>query len=141
MGTGPSTASQTAWGAMVLLEVFGKDDPDLWRALRWLAAHQLSPVDAADPALNPDGDPAGSWCETEFTGTGCPQSFSLRAHLYRLYFPLMAIGRALAAHGVAVQNGAVEANSTRSPEAGWTNDSRSAWRQSLSAMARTSGGA
>jgi len=141
MGTGPSTASQTAWGAMVLLEVFGKDDPDLWRALRWLAAHQLSPVDAADPVLNPDGDPAGSWCETEFTGTGFPKVFYLRYHLYRLYFPLMAIGRALAAHGIAVQNGAVEANSTRSPEAGWTNDSRSAWRQSLSAMARTSGGA
>jgi squalene-hopene/tetraprenyl-beta-curcumene cyclase len=141
MGTGPSTASQTAWGAMVLLEVFGKDDPDLWRALRWLAAHQLSPTDAADPALNPDGDPAGSWCETEFTGTGFPKIFYLRYHLYRLYFPLMAIGRALAAHGLSVQNGTGAENSTRSPEAGWTNDSRSAWRQSLAAMARTSGGA
>ena len=28
-------------------------------------------ADAADPLLNPDGDPPGSWVETEFTGTGC----------------------------------------------------------------------
>jgi squalene-hopene/tetraprenyl-beta-curcumene cyclase len=129
MGTGPSTASQTAWAAMVLQEVYGPDDPDLWRALRWLAQTQLSAEDAADPARNPDGDPAGSWCETEFTGTGFPKVFYLRYHLYRLYFPLMAIGRALAAHGVRVadaespagargQNGAGDANSTRELVAG-----------------------
>jgi squalene-hopene/tetraprenyl-beta-curcumene cyclase len=105
MGTGPSTASQTAWAAMVLQEVFGPDDPDLWRALRWLADTQLRAADAGDPALNPDGDPAGSWVETEFTGTGFPKVFYLRYHMYRLYFPLMAIGRALAAHGVSVADG------------------------------------
>jgi squalene-hopene/tetraprenyl-beta-curcumene cyclase len=97
MGTGPSTASQTAWGAMVLQEVYGPNDPDLWRALEWLARHQLSPDAARDPVQNPDGDPAGSWRETEFTGTGFPRVFYLRYHLYRLYFPLMAMGRALAA--------------------------------------------
>jgi squalene-hopene/tetraprenyl-beta-curcumene cyclase len=129
MGTGPSTASQTAWAAMVLQEVYGPDDPDLWRALRWLAQTQLSAEDSADLARNPDGDPAGSWCETEFTGTGFPKVFYLRYHLYRLYFPLMAIGRALAAHGVRVagaespagargQNGAGDANSTRELVAG-----------------------
>ena len=47
---------------------------------------------------NPDGDSPGSWVETEFTGTGFPRVFYLRYHLYRLYFPLMAIGRFLAAH-------------------------------------------
>ncbi|MBM4116047.1 MAG: squalene--hopene cyclase, partial [Phycisphaerae bacterium] len=93
MGTGPSTASQTAWGAMVLQEIFGADDPDLARAIAWLARTQLTPEQAADPAANPDGDPAGSWCETEFTGTGFPKVFYLRYHLYRLYFPLMALGR------------------------------------------------
>ena len=103
MGTGPSTASQTAWAAMVLQEVYGANDPDLWRALRWLAQTQLQPGDAVQPSLNPDGDPAGSWVETEFTGTGFPKVFYLRYHLYRLYFPLMAIGRALSAHGISVQ--------------------------------------
>ena len=98
-GTGPSTASQTAWGAMILQEVFGADDPDLLRALEWLASSQLDARAAADPGENPDGDPAGSWRETEFTGTGFPKVFYLRYHLYRLYFPVMALGRYLRAHG------------------------------------------
>jgi squalene-hopene/tetraprenyl-beta-curcumene cyclase len=99
-GQGPSTASQTAWAAMVLQEVYGKDDPDLRRAIAWLARTQLRERDARDPARNPDRDPAGSWVETEFTGTGFPKVFYLRYHLYRLYFPVMAIGRYLRAHGV-----------------------------------------
>jgi len=98
-GTGPSTASQTAWGAMILQEVFGPDDPDLVRALEWLAHTQLDARAATDPASNPDGDPEGSWRETEFTGTGFPKVFYLRYHLYRLYFPVMALGRFIRAHG------------------------------------------
>lgn len=98
-GVGPSTASQTAWGAMVLQEVFGAHDPNLFRALEWLAGMQLSESDATDPTVNPDGDLAGSWCEREFTGTGFPKVFYLRYHLYRLYFPLMALGRCLEANG------------------------------------------
>lgn len=92
-GQGPSTASQTAWAAMILQEIYGANDPDLQRAVEWLARTQLTPADAADPLKNPDGDPAGSWCETEFTGTGFPKVFYLRYHMYRLYFPLMAMGR------------------------------------------------
>jgi len=101
-GRGPSTASQTAWAAMILQEIYGPDDPGLRRAIEWLAQTQLSEKDAPDRAKNPDGDPAGSWVETEFTGTGFPKVFYLRYHLYRLYFPLMAIGRYLAAHGASV---------------------------------------
>ena len=37
---------------------------------------------------------------TEFTGTGFPKVFYLRYHMYRLYFPLMAMGRFLRAQGV-----------------------------------------
>ena len=101
-GTGPSTASQTAWAAMILLEVFGPDDPDLKRAIDWLAMSQLSEEDARDPRRNPDNDLPGGWVETEFTGTGFPKVFYLRYHLYRLYFPVMALGRYLRAHGVAM---------------------------------------
>ncbi len=100
-GRGPSTASQTAWAAMILQEIYGPQDPDLRRAMEWLAATQLTAADAADPLKNPDGDPAGSWRETEFTGTGFPKVFYLRYHLYRLYFPLMAMGRWLRAQPVA----------------------------------------
>jgi squalene-hopene/tetraprenyl-beta-curcumene cyclase len=98
-GQGPSTASQTAWAAMVLQEVFGAEDPDLRRAIEWLCRTQLDSLSAADPISNPDGDAAGSWRETEYTGTGFPKVFYLRYHLYRLYFPTMAIGRYLDAHG------------------------------------------
>lgn len=92
-GMGPSTASQTAWAAMVLQEIYGVDDADAHRALHWLASTQLTDEAALDPTLNPDGDPPGSWRETEFTGTGFPRVFYLRYHLYRLYFPLMALAR------------------------------------------------
>lgn len=98
-GQGPSTASQTAWAAMILQEIYGPNDPDLKRAIKWLCDTQLSADDALDKAKNPDGDPAGSWVETEFTGTGFPKVFYLRYHMYRLYFPIMAIGRYLSAHG------------------------------------------
>ena len=94
-GVGPSTASQTAWAAMTLQVVFGPDDPDLARAIRWLCDTQLNESDALNQSLNPDGDAPGSWVETEFTGTGFPRVFYLRYHLYRLYFPLMAIARFL----------------------------------------------
>ena len=66
------------------------------RALAWLASTQLGESEAADPARNPDGDPAGSWFEPWFTGTGFPKVFYLRYHLYRLYFPVMALGRFVA---------------------------------------------
>jgi squalene-hopene/tetraprenyl-beta-curcumene cyclase len=92
-GVGPSTASQTAWASMVLLEIFGPDDPDLARAIDWLVRTQLTEDEARDPEMNVDGDPAGSWRETEFTGTGFPRVFYLRYHMYRLYFPLMALAR------------------------------------------------
>ena len=92
-GQGPSTASQTAWAAMILQEIYGPRHEGVCRAIDWLARTQLSVEQASDPALNPDGDPAGSWRELEFTGTGFPQVFYLRYHLYLLYFPLMALGR------------------------------------------------
>jgi squalene-hopene/tetraprenyl-beta-curcumene cyclase len=96
-GIGPSTASQTAWAAMTMQAVHGPDDEGVQRAINWLVATQLDERSAADPACNPDGDPAGSWHEPWFTGTGFPKVFYLRYHLYRLYFPIMAIGRYLSA--------------------------------------------
>ncbi len=85
---------------MVLQEIYGPDDPDLARAIDSLARTQLTEEQAADPRCNPDGDPAGSWVEPWFTGTGFPRVFYLRYHLYRLYFPVMAIGRYLSARGI-----------------------------------------
>ena len=39
--------------------------------------------------LNANGD----WSERHYTGTGFPTDFMIRYHLYRLHFPLLALGR------------------------------------------------
>ena len=78
IGKGEPTASQTAWGTMGLLAAAGSSDPAAQRGIRWLIDHQ-----AAD----------GAWDEQPFTGTGFPKVFYLKYHLYRHYFPLMALAR------------------------------------------------
>ena len=35
----------------------------------------------------------GGWEEDAFTGTGFPLDFMIKYHYYRLYFPVMALGR------------------------------------------------
>jgi squalene-hopene/tetraprenyl-beta-curcumene cyclase len=77
-GTGESTASQTAWATMGLLAAAGPNDPDVKRGIEWLITHQ-----AKD----------GAWDESQWTGTGFPKIFYLKYHLYRHYFPLMALAR------------------------------------------------
>jgi squalene-hopene/tetraprenyl-beta-curcumene cyclase len=77
-GIGPSTASQTAWGAMGILAGAGPNDPAVQKAIDWLVEHQ---------------SPDGNWEENYYTGTGFPKVFYLKYHLYRLYFPLTALSR------------------------------------------------
>lgn len=83
-GQGESTASQTAWGAMGLMAVFGAEDAGVERALAWLCETQ---------------EDDGNWIEEPFTGTGFPDVFYLRYHLYKLYFPVTAMGRYLRLRG------------------------------------------
>ncbi|MHC4996097.1 MAG: squalene--hopene cyclase [Planctomycetota bacterium] len=78
MGQGPPTASQTAWGTMALMSIYGHNEPGVQRGVQWLMDTQLD---------------NGDWHETEMTGTGFPKIFYLRYHLYRLYFPVMCLGR------------------------------------------------
>ena len=77
-GQGESTASQTAWGVMAMLAAMGPNDPAVKKGVDWLISTQ-----AED----------GAWDEQWFTGTGFPKVFYLKYHLYRHYFPLMALGR------------------------------------------------
>jgi squalene-hopene/tetraprenyl-beta-curcumene cyclase len=105
-GQGPSTASQTAWAVMTMQAIYGPDDEGVQRAVDWLVSTQLSESEAADPLVNPDNDLAGSWSEPWYTGTGFPKVFYLRYHLYRLYFPIMAVARwntAMASGGVLME--------------------------------------
>ena len=75
-GQGPSTPSQTAWALMGLISAGRGQGDTARRAVDYLATTQL-----AD----------GTWEEEYWTGTGFPKVFYLRYHLYRLYFPIMAL--------------------------------------------------
>ncbi len=77
-GQGNPTPSQTAWAVLGLLSAGLRDHPATQRGIDWLLDRQR-----AD----------GGWDEPEFTGTGFPRVFYLRYHLYRIYFPLLALGR------------------------------------------------
>ena len=76
-GRGASTASQTAW-ALLALHAAGAHGEAVERGLTWLARTQL---------------PDGTWDEPWYTGTGFPGDFYINYHLYRLVFPVMALGR------------------------------------------------
>jgi squalene-hopene/tetraprenyl-beta-curcumene cyclase len=107
-GRGESTASQTAWALLALLAAewgastgLGRahgaprpgstpwpGGPDaqqgsaaIERGIRWLCEHQRED---------------GTWDEPQYTGTGFPRDFYLNYHLYRLVFPVSALGRYVA---------------------------------------------
>src|SRR3954468_19273128 len=81
-GRGEPTASQTAWALLGLIAAGEAHSDSATRAANWLAEHQRR-----------DGD----WDEPQFTGTGFPRHFLINYHLYRTYWPVMALGRLRAA--------------------------------------------
>ena len=50
---------------------------------------------AASRGLSRTQRPDGGWDEPQFTGTGFPGDFYINYHLYRLVFPISALGRYL----------------------------------------------
>jgi squalene-hopene/tetraprenyl-beta-curcumene cyclase len=77
-GQGTVTASQTAWALLALLAAGEADSSAVHAGIAYLLASQRTD---------------GNWDEDAFTGTGFPKVFYLKYHLYRLYFPLMALAR------------------------------------------------
>jgi squalene-hopene/tetraprenyl-beta-curcumene cyclase len=77
-GRGISTPSQTAWALLAYAAGREVQAECTQRAVEYLCTSQRA-----------DGD----WDEQHYTGTGFPGDFMIRYHLYRLHFPLMALGR------------------------------------------------
>jgi squalene-hopene/tetraprenyl-beta-curcumene cyclase len=78
-GSGPATASQTAWAIAGLVAAGRGRSAAVRRGMEWLLTRQ---------------EPDGSWEQPEFTGTGFPRVFYLRYHWYPIYFPLISLVRA-----------------------------------------------
>ncbi len=75
-GVGPSTPSQTAWAVMGLLAANDTRSDSVARGIAYLLKTQKKD---------------GSWDEAWYTGTGFPRVFYLMYHMYRQYFPLIAL--------------------------------------------------
>lgn len=76
-GQGPSTASQTGWALMGLIACGDIDRNSIKRGIEYLCRTQNSD---------------GSWTEDYITGTGFPRVFYLKYDMYRLNWPLLALG-------------------------------------------------
>ena len=77
-GRGHSTASQTAWALLALHAAGDSHGEAARRGVDFLVRTQL---------------PDGGWDEPWYTGTGFPGDFYINYHLYRLVFPVSALGR------------------------------------------------
>jgi squalene-hopene/tetraprenyl-beta-curcumene cyclase len=78
-GRGNSTASQTGWALQGLVAAGERDSAA--RGVQFLVDTQQTD---------------GTWDEPWFTGTGFPGAFYINYHLYRMVFPISALGRYLA---------------------------------------------
>jgi squalene-hopene/tetraprenyl-beta-curcumene cyclase len=83
-GIGPSTPSQTAWAILGLLAAGDTRSDSVAKGVRWLTERQHE--DGSWDELVP-----GRNGESYYTGTGFPRVFYLGYHLYKQYFPLLAL--------------------------------------------------
>jgi squalene-hopene/tetraprenyl-beta-curcumene cyclase len=83
-GIGPSTPSQTAWGVLGLLAAGDTRSDSVAKGVRWLIERQHSDGSWDELAAGRSG-------ESYYTGTGFPCVFYLGYHLYKQYFPLLAL--------------------------------------------------
>ena len=100
-GVGPSTPSQTAWALLGLLAAGDNRSDSVAKGVRWLLTRQQ--IDGSwDESTADRNTGRGATRQAVYTGTGFPRVFYLAYHLYRNYFPLLA----LTTYRRAMQDGA-----------------------------------
>ena len=102
-GYGPSTASQTAWAIIALLAAGEGDNPATIRGIGYLLANQLTEGNWDEPYFTGAGFPGYGVGQRlsrypgpdddGFQGTELSAGFMVNYHMYRNYWPLMALGR------------------------------------------------
>ena len=83
-GVGPSTPSQTSWAVLGLLAAGDTRSDSVAKGIRWLVERQAGDGSWSELAEGRDH-------EAVYTGTGFPRVFYLGYHMYRDYFPLLAL--------------------------------------------------
>jgi len=78
MGKGKSTPSQASWALVALIDSGYSNDERVKKGIEYLVNSQ---------------NENGTWDEEEFTGTGFPNAFYIRYHMYKDYFPLLALSK------------------------------------------------
>jgi squalene-hopene/tetraprenyl-beta-curcumene cyclase len=86
-GLGPSTPSQTAWAVLGLIAAGDFESDSVAKGVRWLVSRQ-----GADGSWD-ESVGAGPARQARYTATGFPRVFYLAYHLYRQYFPLLALSK------------------------------------------------
>jgi squalene-hopene/tetraprenyl-beta-curcumene cyclase len=82
---GSSTPSQTAWGVLALVAAGLETSPHASQGVRWLLSRQ-----EADGSWD-ESTGKGKERQALYTACGFPKVFYLAYHLYRQYFPLLAL--------------------------------------------------
>ncbi len=83
-GIGASTPSQTAWAVLGLLAAGDTRSDSVAKGVRWLVERQHEDGSWDELISGRNG-------ESYYTGTGFPRVFYLGYHLYKQYFPLLAL--------------------------------------------------
>ena len=102
-GVGPSTASQTAWAMLALISAGEVGNPACERGADYLVGTQLNGGYWDEPYFTGTGFPGYGVGErlkampkpgdSGFQGLDMPAGFMINYHLYRNYWPLLALGR------------------------------------------------
>ena len=102
-GVGPSTASQTAWALLGLVSAGEHGCKATQKGLSYLAETQQDDGTWDEPYFTGTGFPGygvgerlitlPDYGETSYQGLDMPAGFMINYHLYRNYWPLLALGR------------------------------------------------